>query len=105
MAKFGKYNADGSVEREATECALTGMAVSVEDGSVRENVKGTLYFYRVHGSQYGNLTDEHREVLAQLAKTAPDAKWEVLDLSRAKTVEKSPVTTVIKTVKVSEVKE
>jgi|JI10StandDraft_1071094.scaffolds.fasta_scaffold68313_8 hypothetical protein len=105
MAKFGKYKADGSVEREATECALTGAGVSVEDGSVRENVKGTPYFYRVSGSQYDNLTDEHRVLLTQQAKVEPDAKWERLDLSKLHVTDKSPVTTVVKTVKASEVKE
>jgi hypothetical protein len=104
MAKFGKYKDDGAVEREATECALTGNPVDFEN-SVREPVTGTPYFWRVIGHQYHRVTDEHRELLAQMAKTEPDAKWEPLDLKKLKTAEKVHVAPVVKAVKVSEVKE
>lgn len=57
--KFGKYNEDESVQYEATECALTGRDVSPEN-SIREHVKGTLYFVRIVGHQYHRVTDEDR---------------------------------------------
>ncbi len=87
MGKFGKLRDDGSAESEPTECALSGIAVSTQDGSVREKVTGTPYFYRIHGSQYENMTDDIRALLAQQAKENPDAKWEPLDLSKLKRVE------------------
>lgn len=105
MTIFGKYNEDSSVAKEATECALTGMAVNKEDGSVRENIKGTPYFYRVNGSQYENLTDEHRALLAQLAKENPDMRWEPLNLKALRRVEKPVMVSTPKAAKVSEVKE
>lgn len=111
MTIFGKYNEDGSVAREATECILTGMAVSKEDGSIRENVKGTPYFYRVHGSQYENLTDEHRALLTQQVKVNPDMTWEQLDLKQLRRVDDKPVVLVVpaerstRSTKLSEVRE
>jgi hypothetical protein len=66
MAKFGKYAADGSVEVEATECAVSGRALFPPfDTTVRERVAGTPYFYRVTANQYEYLTDEMRAALGR----------------------------------------
>lgn len=68
MAKFGKYAAEGSVETEATQCAVSGRELfPPHDGSVRERVKGTPYFFRVAANQYEYLTDEMRDELAKEA--------------------------------------
>jgi hypothetical protein len=75
---YGKYDATGAVEREATECILTGRAVDAFN-SVREPITGTPYFYRVLGSQYGRVTDDMR------------AKWRAgapADVSAPKAVKK-----------------
>ena len=69
MARFGEYNADGSVKTEADECILTGRKLAAPyDTTVRERVSGTPYFYRILGSQYHRVTDEMRAGWAEEAK-------------------------------------
>lgn len=67
MAKFGKYAADGSIEVEATECAVSGRELFAPFGSnsIRERVTGTPYFYRVAANEYEYLTDDMRAAFAK----------------------------------------
>ncbi len=87
MTKFGKREKDGTII-EATECAVSGWAVSPKDGSVREWIAGTGIFYRVHGSQYHRMTDEIRANLAREAgqqeKTSYSAPVKVSKSSEVK---------------------
>lgn len=72
MAKFGKYATDGSVETEATLCAVSGRELFPPfDTTVRERVKGTPFFYRVTANQYEYLTDDMRvELVKEVTKNS-----------------------------------
>lgn len=64
MTKFGKTSPNGQVE-EATECILTGRELKAPfDTTVSHRVAGTLYFYRVVGSQYHRVTQAHMDFWA-----------------------------------------
>lgn len=56
---YGKYNEDGSVT-EAKVSILTGNPVAV-DGSIREAIPDSRYFYRFEGTYADRVTDEIRE--------------------------------------------
>lgn len=59
MAKYGEYNADGSIKSEPDECPVSGHSVSPRN-SVRERIADTAYFVRVWDGVYEDVTPTQR---------------------------------------------
>lgn len=57
--RYGKYNEDGTVTEPGVSI-LTGQPITKE-GSVRERIPGTPYFYRFEGRFADRVTDEIRQ--------------------------------------------
>lgn len=58
--RYGSYDKDKDELVEAQVSILTGRPIG-KDGSIREAVPGTSFFYRFEGTAAHLVTDAHRE--------------------------------------------
>lgn len=72
-AKYGEFNADGSIKTEPDECPVSGHFVNPRN-SVRERIADTPYFVRVWDGVYEDVTPTQRgHWKANVPKTEPVA--------------------------------
>jgi glutaminase len=71
MAKFGKYDSNGGIERPFDHCIKTGLPIRSGDGGVLVRIPGTPLFYQVSAAAWPTLTDADKTTLAQEAA----AEW------------------------------
>lgn len=72
MAKIGKIAANGEVEVDADECALTGLPVAAGDARVP---LGNGQFYRVNALAFQKMTPEdHQRIVKEASAPTPAAR-------------------------------